>query len=280
MEYREFGTTGRSLSVIGFGGIAVMDETPAAAATIVAQAIERGVTYFDVAPSYGNAEERLGPALAPYRDDVFLACKTAKRSGPEAAAELASSLQRLQTDRLDLYQLHAVTTQAEVDQVLAPGGALEVVVAARERGQVAHIGFSAHSESAALQLLDAYPFDSILLPINFACWEHGHFGPATFAKAEAMGVALLALKVLAKRPWAEGEVRSYPKCWYCPIDTLAEARQALAFALSKPVTATVSPSHAELLWLACDALDSLATDPLPATAALPEGAPIFSTPQP
>ena len=113
LERRSLGRTGQSLSLIGFGGIVVTDATPAEAAARVAHAIERGVNYFDVAPSYGNAEERLGPALAPYRKDVFLACKTQKRDRAGATAELEASLRRMQTDHFDLYQLHAVTSRED-----------------------------------------------------------------------------------------------------------------------------------------------------------------------
>ena len=116
MESRPYGSTGIELSAVGFGGIVVMDETPADADRYVAEAIDRGVNYFDVAPSYGNAEERLGPALEPFRNRVFLACKTGKRDAAAARASLQESLKKLRTDRFDLFQLHAVTT----DHGLAP----------------------------------------------------------------------------------------------------------------------------------------------------------------
>ena len=134
MEKRAYGNTGEQLSMIGFGGILVMNAEPEAAAHIVAEAVDRGINYFDVAPSYGNAEERLGPALEPYRDRVFLACKTGKRTRDEAAAELRDLLQRLRTDHFDLYQLHGLTTREELEQAFAPGGAMETFVAARDQG--------------------------------------------------------------------------------------------------------------------------------------------------
>ena len=90
MEERTLGQTGEQLSIVGFGGILVMDEEPASASRLVAQAVDRGINYFDVAPTYGNAEERLGPALEPYRRSAFLACKTDKRTAKEAQEELRS----------------------------------------------------------------------------------------------------------------------------------------------------------------------------------------------
>jgi len=255
MEKRKLGRTNERLSIVGFGGIIVMNEEPASASRIVAQAIERGINYFDVAPTYGNAEERLGPALEPYRESVFLACKTTKRTKEEAAAELHQSLRRLRTDHFDLYQLHAVTKLEEVDQIMGEGGAIEAFVEAREQGLVKHIGFSAHSEEAALVLLDRFNFDSILFPFNWVCWHQGHFGPRVLEKAQKKGVGVLALKTLAKRKWKEGETRKWPKCWYAPVESPEEASLALRFTLSKPITASVSPSHAELLWWACDAAE-------------------------
>lgn len=257
MEKRVLGHTGERLSVIGFGGIVVRDESPGDAAMHVARAINRGINYFDVAPGYGNAEERLGPAIEPHRERVFLACKTAQRLAKEADTELHRSLERLKTDHFDLYQFHGVSSLAEVEQILSPGGALEAFITARERGLIRHIGFSAHSEEAALLLLDAFAFDSVLLPINLFCWRDGSFGPRVCKKAMEKGVGILALKALAKRPLRKGEQQKWPKCWYVPLDTAAEARAAISFTLSLPVTSAVSPSHAELLWLACDAADAI-----------------------
>lgn len=277
MERRVLGRTGRRLSVIGFGGIVVRDVTPAEAARCVARAVDRGINYFDVAPSYGNAEERLGPALEPYRNDVFLACKTAQRSAKAADEELNRSLERLRTNHFDLYQFHGVSSLEDAEKILAPGGALEAFVAARDRGLIRHIGFSAHSEAAALRLLDAFPFDSVLVPVNLFCWRDGDFGPRICAKAIERGAGILAIKALAKRPLRKDEPKRWPKCWYAPIDTAPEARAALAFTLSQPVTSALSPSHAELLWLACDAVDGLQENPSvsPEESGL-QGEPLFS----
>ncbi|UCC64357.1 MAG: aldo/keto reductase [Anaerolineae bacterium] len=255
MEKRRLGKTGESLSMVGFGGILVMNEEPASASRIVAQAVDRGINYFDVAPSYGNAEERLGPALEPYRQSVFLACKTDKRTAEEAAEELHGSLEQLRTDYFDLYQLHAVTTMEDVEQILGPGGALETFVKAREQGLVRFLGFSAHSEEAALALLDRFAFDSILFPFNWVCWHQGKFGPRVLEKAQEKGVGILALKALAKRKWKEDEERTWAKCWYSPVDTFEEVSLALRFTLSKPITAAVSPGHVELFEWACDTVD-------------------------
>ena len=245
MERRAYGNTGVELSVIGFGGILVTDETPDESSRLVSLAVDPGVNYFDVAPAYGNAQECLGPALEPYRNDVFLACKTGQRSGAEARTELEESLSLLRTDHFDLYQLHAVTSDEDVDQILAPGGALETLVAARESGLVRYLGFSAHSERAAMRLMDAFDFDSILFPVNWVTWNTGKFGHTTLDEAGKRGLAILALKTLAKRAYHEGE-EHLPKTWYYPVDTYEEALEAVRFTLSKPVTAAVTPGREHL----------------------------------
>ena len=215
MEKRRYGKTNIYLSVVGFGGIVVMDEEQKAADRIVAEAIDRGINYFDVAPSYGDAEERLGPALEPYRDSVFLACKTAERTKKGASKELHQSLKRLRTDYFDLYQLHGVKTLEEVNRIFSEGGATETLLEAREQGIVKYLGFSAHSEETALALLDRFDFDSILFPINWVCWHQGNFGPRVVEKAKEKGVAILALKTLAKRKLKEGEKKKWSKCLVC-----------------------------------------------------------------
>ena len=111
LERRALGKTGEKLSIIGFGGIVVMNATTEQAAERVRAAVEAGVNYFDVAPSYGNAEDMLGPALEPHRKGVFLACKTQGRTKEAATKELESSLRKMRTDHFDLYQHHAVTTE-------------------------------------------------------------------------------------------------------------------------------------------------------------------------
>jgi len=248
VEKRVLGRTGCELSVVGFGGILVMNESPAESQRLVARAIDAGINYFDVAPSYGNAEERLGPALEPYRQHVFLACKTAKRDAEGARDELEASLEKMRTDYFDLYQLHGVTTLEEVETIFGPDGALETFLEAREEGLVRFLGFSAHSEEAAIALLNQYPFDSILFPLNWVTWNEGKFGPKVIETAQAKGAGRLALKALAKRKWInDDERKAWPKSWYRPVETLDEARLALRFTLSLPVTAAVTPGHAQFL---------------------------------
>ncbi len=167
---RPYGRTKERLSIIGFGGMVVKNVTPKEAGNFVAEAVNGGVNYFDVAPYYGNAQRRLGPALKPYRQKCFLACKTLERDAAGSAKELKESLKLLQTDHFDLYQLHALTDVDEVEQAFGPGGAMETLLKARQDGTVRYLGFSAHSEEAAHAAMDRFPFDSILFPLSFTTW--------------------------------------------------------------------------------------------------------------
>ncbi|MCG9478697.1 MAG: aldo/keto reductase [Actinomycetia bacterium] len=256
MEKRILGKTKERLSIIGFGGIVVTDETASNASRYVSKAIDRGINYFDVAPEYGNAQEMLGPALKPYRKDVFLACKTHEVTAKGAEREFKDSLKKLKTDYFDLYQMHQATTLDEVKQIMGPGGALEYFIKAKDKGYVKYLGFTAHSEEAAIALMGIYDFTSILFPFNWALWFKDGFGPAVFKKAKEKEIGILALKALAKGMWQSDNRGKWDKCWYEPMDSFEEASLALRFTLSLPVTSAVSPSHAELLWLACDIADS------------------------
>ncbi len=267
MHYRVLGRTGQQLSIIGFGGILVVGAEQAEANRLVASAVERGVNYFDVAPSYyaGEAEQKLGLALAPFRQQVFLACKTRRRDAAGAREELEGSLRRLHTDHFDLYQVHALLTVEEVQQVFAPGGAFEVFLRAREEGKARFLGFSAHTVEAALEALRRFPFDSVLFPFNFAAFWQGNFGPQVIEAAQSAGAALLALKAMARTSLPAGttiEERPWAKAWYLPLAAEALATLAVRFTLSLPITAAIPPGHAELWEIAYRA----AQDPHPLTA--------------
>ena len=247
---RELGRTGEKLSIIGFGGIVINGEKQDDANRMVREAIDAGINYFDVGPAYGNAEERLGPALSGHRDKAFLACKTGKRDRTGALEELHRSLKRLETDHLDLYQFHGLSKMEELDKVTGPGGALEAFVEAREKGLVRFLGFSVHSVEVALAAMDRFKFDTILFPINWVCWFKSDFGPQVVKVAKSKGMGILALKSLAYTPWPEGAKREHPKCWYQPVSDPKVAALALRFTLSEPVTAAIPPGDIHLFKLA------------------------------
>ncbi len=249
---RPLGKTGINLSIIGMGGIVVMDAKPLHAAGIVAEAVDRGINYFDVAPSYGDAEIKLGPALKPFRSKCFLACKTGKRDKAGAKQELDNSLQNLKTDHLDLYQLHGlVDVENDVKVALSKDGAIQTFLEAKKQGIVRFIGFSAHSPQAALTAMREFDFDTILYPVNFCCHFHANFEKDVLAEAQKRGMGILALKAMARQKWQNDEDRKvYPKCWYEPISGSETAALALRWTLSQVITAALPPGEEELFRMA------------------------------
>lgn len=254
MERRVLGRTGEKLSIVGFGGIVAAKVTQKEADYYVSEAIEKGINYFDVAPTYFDAEDRLGPALEGKRQNVFLACKTEDRTKAGARALLEQSLKKLKTDYFDLYQLHAVTTAEDVNNIFSSEGAMETFLKAKQEGLIKHIGFSAHSEEAALALMDKFEFDSVLFPINWVNIFNSNFGPKVIEKARSKGMGILALKGMAKTSLTEGKENKYPKAWYEAIDNKELASLAYRFTLSQPITAAVPPGDIEHLRWAIEAV--------------------------
>lgn len=252
---RDYGQTGVRLSVIALGGVVVAQTEQNRANRIVAEAVERGINYFDVAPTYWDAEIVLGPALQPYRKDVFLACKTAFRDRAAAEEDFNRSLERLRTDYFDLYQLHGLQrVKEDVDAAFAKDGVMPMLIDRLKAGQIRYLGFSAHTEEAALAAMDRFDFASALFPVNFACFHNTGFGPRIMEAAIEKGVARLALKAMAKGRWSKGDPRieQYPKCWYDPIGDPETAALALRWTLSQPVTAAVPPGDERLFRIAMD----------------------------
>ena len=251
---RPLGKTGEQLSIIGFGGIVVMDEETGAASNIVAEAVDRGINYFDVAPSYGNAQERLGVALAPYRNKCFLACKTDGRMKDDSRAQLEESLRLLKTDHVDLYQFHALTKMTDLDKVLGPGGAMETMEAAKKEGKIRFIGFSVHSAETALAAMDRYHFDTVLFPVNWVLFTQANFGPQILQRAQEKKIGILALKGMAKTVWTADQRQNHPqpKCWYQPAGFPDEASLGLRWTLGHPITAAIPPGDERYFRLAMD----------------------------
>jgi aryl-alcohol dehydrogenase-like predicted oxidoreductase len=251
---RRLGKTDVHLSIIGMGGIVIMNSSPAASKNIVAEAVDRGINYFDVAPSYGDAQQLLGPALEPYRTKSFLACKTGKRDKAGSRAALEDSLRLLNTDHVDLYQFHALTKMAELDQVLGPNGAMETFEAARKEGKVRYIGFSAHSVETAVAAMDRYPFDTVLFPINWVLASQANFGPQVIQKAQEKGIGMLAIKSMSKTVWPASEKKDHPhsKCWYEPAEFPNEASLGLRWTLGHRITAAIPPGDEAYFRLAMD----------------------------
>jgi aryl-alcohol dehydrogenase-like predicted oxidoreductase len=251
VQTRPFGQTGHECSVVILGAFALGKISQGEADAAMERVIAHGVNHIDVAPSYSDAELRLGPWMATHRNRFFLGCKTLERTRTGAREELLRSLDRLCTDHLDLYQLHAVTSQDELDECLKPGGALEALREAQQQGLTRFLGITSHGLNApAVQLaaLERFPFDSVLFPVNFVLWANDDYrrdANRLLTLAAARGVATMAIKAIAREPWG-GDPPLY-HTWYRPFDDAPSVERALRFTLSQPISGVVTAGDARLL---------------------------------
>lgn len=276
MEYRKFGNTGINISAVSYGGIVSAgkydgfdypDDCQESSDRYVSWAIDRGINYFDVGPRYGNAQEQLGNSLKPYRNKVYLACKTGQRSRAEAEKELADSLKMLHTDHLDVYQLHSISSTKDVEAAFAPGGVMELMRELKEKGIAANIGFSAHNEDAAIRMIELYDFDSVLFPFNwFMNMEHG-MGSRLIKLAKERNMGILSMKSFIERKWDSNEERyasKFPKSWCKPIDVedTAFGTAAMKYALSLGVDTLIPPGNFASFSFAVDHIEECLKNPL------------------
>jgi len=243
MYYNKLGKTGLNVSAVAFAGIVNMDETREDAIRYTAYAVGAGVNYFD-APSYGNAEERLADALAPFRKDIYLACKTQKRDAAGSREELLASLKRLKTDHFDVYQLHAMTTPDDVERAFAKDGAIKTLKWAKSEGLVRHCGFSAHNEDTALQCLERFDFDTVMFPMNWAMGLNTGWGNRIADAVKQRGIGLIAIKTLIERKWREEETHTFAKSWCKPIgDNEALSVAAMKYGVEKGAAMLIPPGN-------------------------------------
>lgn len=257
METRRFGRTGHMSTIAIFGAAAFWEISQADADKVMEQVIEAGVNHIDVAPSYGQAEQRVGPWMPRERKRFFLGCKTMERTKQGAWDEMQRSLKLLQTETFDLYQCHAITTMEELDAITMKGGALEAFVEARQRGLINYIGITGHGVNAPqiyLEALRRFDFDSVLFPLNFVQFAIPEFRKSAeelIATCKAKDAGTMIIKTITKAPW--GERPHTANTWYEPFDKLAEIQRAINFGLSYEVTGLCTAGDTRILPLVLEA---------------------------
>ena len=260
MQTRRFGRTGHMSTLAIFGAAAFSEISQADADKVMEQIIEAGVNHIDIAPSYGQAEERVGPWMPRERKRFFLGCKTTERTKAGAWNEMQRSLKRLQTETFDLYQCHAITTMEELDAVTIQGGALEAFTEARQRGLIRYIGITGHGVNAPqiyLEALRRFDFDSVLFPLNFvqmALPEYRKQAEALIAECKTKDVGTMTIKSITKAPW--GTRPHTATTWYEPFDEMAEIQRAVNFALSYEVTGLCTAGDTRILPLVLRACEN------------------------
>ncbi|HVN51752.1 MAG TPA: aldo/keto reductase [Acidimicrobiales bacterium] len=253
-----FGRTGHDSTRVVFGAASLGRMSQERADATLAIVSEFGVNHVDTAASYGDSELRLAPWLREHRQEVFLATKTGDRSGPDARASLERSLERLGVDHVDLVQLHNLVEPDEWEVAHGPGGAVEALTAARAEGLTRHIGVTGHGlriARAHLRSLEAFDYDSVLLPYNFVLLRNPDYRrdvEALLATCEARGVAVQTIKSLARRRWAPDDTRPHFS-WYEPIDDVGALARSVRWVLGRPGLFLNSSSDATLLRATLDA---------------------------
>lgn len=200
---RVLGKTGISLPILGLGGAG---QTPLSqpgaerqAVEMIQQAWNLGIRYFDTAASYGPSEDYLGKVLPPYRSEIFLASKTAMRDRDNAWRDLETSLKRLNTDHLDLWQFHHVSFSEDIETIFSPNGAIKALEEAKDQGIIKFTGITGHHEpDIMIEGLNRYAFDTTLIPVNAADVHHPRpFISSVLPVARQQQVGVIAMKVPA-----------------------------------------------------------------------------------
>lgn len=266
MQRRNLGNTGYEISPVVYGGIVSMEDGQEASDRYVEYAIKKGINYFDVAPTYGDAQEKLGNSLKSYRNHIYLACKTNCRLAEDGKRELEESFDLLHTDYFDVYQMHGLVSMEELDTAFSKGGVMETMFKAKEEGSLKKLGITCHSEEVALEALKRYDFDTVLFPLNWGINLGKNFGTRIASAAKEKNIGLLGMKTLIHRAWINEEERihsSFPKSWCKPIsDHEALGIAAIKYTLSMGADAVVPPGNFESFSFVVEHIDECLNNPL------------------
>jgi len=247
---RRFGRTGEAVTMLGVGGWHIGDMTEAEAQKTIETALEGGVRFFDTAEGYqtGGSESRLGKLLVPkYRDDIFLMTKTRARDANEAWEHLEGSLSRLNTDRLDLWQVHAVRNPADVDERIE-NGVLDVMIEAKETGKTRYIGFTGHSSPAAHQrvLEKTDIFDACQLSMNLVDVSYESFIEKVVPTLVERNIGVIGMKALANGGFFGGSQHGRHGTNPKVVPDRVSVSEAIRFVWALPVSTLITgPDNAE-----------------------------------
>lgn len=260
MQKRRFGRTGHESTIAIFGAAAFWEIEQKEADRVMEMVMEAGINHIDIAPSYGQAELRVGPWLKSERGRFFLGCKTMERTREGAWREMHESLERLNTDSFDLYQCHAVNTFDDLDALFAKGGAMEAMIKAREQGLTKYIGITGHGVDVpriCLEALRRFDFDSVLIPMNFVQMAMPEFRQAAeelVATCKTKDVGTMIIKSITKGPW--GEKPKTATTWYEPFDKMDEIQRGVNFVLSHDVTGICTAGDTRILPMVIQACEN------------------------
>ena len=251
IEKQPFGKTGHNSTRTIFGAAVLWAMQQDRADRVLDLLQEYGINHIDAAASYGDAELRIGPWMKRHRKDFFLATKTGEREYGKARESIHRSLDRMQTDHVDLLQLHNLVEPDEWEQAFAAGGAIEAAVEAREAGLVRFIGVTGHGTripSMHLRSLDRFEFASVLLPYSFTMMANPAYA-ADFEKVYDLctdrGVAIQTIKSTARRRWQNDDEPHFS--WYEPLRDRDALSRSVRWVLSRPGVFLNTSSDAKIL---------------------------------
>ena len=252
MEYRRLGRTGFRVSILTIGGYGPgVYPDPVEAVKAVENAIMEGLNMIDIAPSYGEAEVRLGPLIKKYRDRLVIAEKTLERTYEGAWRELRTTLSRFGIDSIDIYQFHAVKSLEELNTIFSEKGAVKAFLEARDQGLIKYIGITVHADMRiALRALEMFDFDTILIPVYAVAMTiprpENDFRPV-LKIAMDRDIGVIAIKSIAMRRYLPGEEKKYTT-WYKPFDNQEDIDKAVWYTLSQEPVSTYPMAGDIRLW--------------------------------
>ncbi|MDE3062062.1 MAG: aldo/keto reductase [Acidobacteriota bacterium] len=255
MPTRNLGKTGYKVGIFSLGGQASLEKPNNfdVAVPIVERALDLGVNYIDTSSIYGGperwSEQYVGKVMAKRRNEAFLATKTKERTRDGSMRMIEKSLQLLQTDHVDLWQLHDVGTMYDVNQIFAKGGAMEALVEMHEQKVVRYLGLTGHYRPDALmEGINRYPFDTILMAMNAADPHHYSFNDALLPLAVEKQMGIIGMKIPGRgrilSTWTPPPIEQQKHSWEgMTIQTSSPGtlrmREAMYYTLSKPVSTVI-----------------------------------------
>jgi uncharacterized protein len=254
MPTRNLGKTGYKVGIFSLGGQAALEKGNNfdAAVPIIERALDLGVNYIDTSSIYGGpprwSEQYVGQVMKHRRNEAFLATKTKERTRDASMQMIEKSLQLLNTDHVDLWQLHDIGTQNDVDQVFAKGGAMEALLEMKEQKVVRNLGITGHYRPDALMdCINRYPFDCILMALNAADPHHYSFNDALLPLAVERQMGIIGMKVPARSrllaSWTPPSLEAQKHMWEGSVPATQPGtltiREAMYYTLSRPVSTVI-----------------------------------------
>lgn len=259
MQKRILGRTGHNSTVVSFGTYAVgwLDQDEADRA--IRLVLDHSVNHFDIAPTYGEAMERVAPWMPEIRNQIFIGAKTAVRDRDGAWRDVESIMRRMNVDDFDLFQLHSVGDMDQLELATAPGGSLETLVEMREQGLTKWLGITGHGPKVPATILESlkrFDFDTVMFPLNPAASRDPDYrrdSEALLAECEARNIGVQTIKMIARGGWGDGKKET--NTWYDPHREQDDIDRSLWWVLSQPMHTAPSCGDVNLLPKVLDAAE-------------------------